>query len=244
MGRHSQNQYDQNKTLERVYLTLLRGGMYWVYPSLQCDEKWQCWNQYFLGNDKRMHTIQCVSFCQNGWILMIKSVDASAPKSVRINASCLERGYSEDSCTLQSLSHFLCYIFRILTNSGNWQSVTRIQYKQQQSLNFHKLALKSNSWKGNADAILENSMRILEVVRSEFWCDTGSGSLPFFLMFGLIWHSRVSTLVGIHLEIRSTDATWPAWEVLSAWHWYQPEKVSAPVWHTTSARQPLKLAQA
>ena len=127
-----------------------------------------------------MHTIHCVSFCQIGWILMIKSVDASAPKSVRINASCLERGYSEDSCTLQSLSHFLCYIFRILTNSGNWQSVTRIQYKQQQSLNFHKLALKLNSWKGNADAILENSMRILEVVRSEFWCDTGSGSLPFF----------------------------------------------------------------
>ena len=126
-----------------------------------------------------MHTIHCVSFCQNGWILMIKSVDASAPKSVRINASCLERGYSEDSCTLQSLCHFLCYIFWILTNSGNWQSVTRIQYKQRQSLNFHKMALKSNSWKGNADAILETSMRILEVVRSEFWCDTGLGSLPF-----------------------------------------------------------------
>ena len=88
--------------------------------------------------------------------------------------------------TLQSLSHFLCYIFRILTNSGNWQSVTRIQYKQRRSLNFHKMALKSNSWKDDADAILENSMKILEVVRSRFWCDTG---LPPFWCSELIWHS-------------------------------------------------------
>ena len=130
---------------------------------------------------------------------MTKSIDTSAPKNIRINASCLEGGYSEDSCTLQSLCHFHCYIFRILTNSGNWQSVTRIQYKQRQSLNFHKMALKLNSWKDNADAILENSMKILEVVRSGFWCDTGRA--PSLLMFKLIWHSRMSTL---QLEIKTT----------------------------------------
>ena len=194
MGRHSQNQYDQNKTLERVYLTLLRGGMYWVYPSLQCDEKWQCWNQYFLGNDKRMHTIQCVSFCQNGWILMIKSVDASAPKSVRINASCLERGYSEDSCTLQSLSHFLCYIFRILTNSGNWQSVTRIQYKHRQSLNFHKMALKRQCDLGEFNEDFGSSEKwILTRHSASFWCSDWYDNT----------RERVSTLITVQLEIKT-----------------------------------------
>ena len=120
--------------------------------------------------------------------------------------------------TLQSLSHFLCYIFRILTNSGNWQSVTRIQYKQRRSLNFHKMALKSNSWKDDADAILENSMKILEVVRSRFWCDTG---LPPFWCSELIWHSlslsreKVSTL-GIQLQMKTRL-------------WHSPTFVCTPV---------------
>ena len=115
--------------------------------------------------------------------------------------------------TLQSLSHFLCYIFRILTNSGNWQSVTRIQYKQRRSLNFHKMALKSNSWKDDADAILENSMKILEVVRSRFWCDTG---LPPFWCSELIWHSlslkreSVNTWYSTSNEDQTmTHQTWP-----------------------------------
>ena len=171
---------------------------------------------------------------------MTKSIDTSAPKNIRINASCLEGGYSEDSCTLQSLCHFHCYIFRILTNSGNWQSVTRIQYKQRQSLNFHKMALKLNSWKDNADAILENSMKILEVVRSGFWCDTG---LPPF------WCSNwYDTQECQHFNLKSRPRLWclltTLKEVLSALQWYESEKVFAPVWHTTSVRQPLKLAQA
>ena len=94
----------------------------------------------------------------------------------------------------------LCYIFRILTNSGNWQSVTRIQYKQRQSLNFHKMALKLNSWKDNADAILENSMKILEVVRSGFWCDTG---LPPF------WCSNwYDTQECQHFNLKSRPRLW------------------------------------
>ena len=61
-----------------------------------------------------------------------------------------------------------CYIFWILTNSGNWQSATRIRYKQRQSLNYHKMALKFNSWKYSTGVILWNSRVISNVVISWF----------------------------------------------------------------------------